>query len=94
MTQFRTLTLFDCPHLHMDHICYDSVEDFSYHHHDICELLFLLKGDAFYSNEGRVYTLKKNSLVFIAKRTTDLCRRFLFWFYRFLPKTTAVRAGR
>jgi len=64
MTQFRTLTLFDCPHLHMDHICYDSVEDFSYHHHDICELLFLLKGDAFYSNEGRVYTLKKNSLVF------------------------------
>lgn len=64
MTRMRTLTSFDCPSLHMDHICYENVGDFSYHHHDVCELLFLLKGDACYSNEGRVYTLKKNSLVF------------------------------
>ena len=34
------------------------------HSHDVCELIFLKKGDVSYINDGKTYKLKKNSLVF------------------------------
>lgn len=34
------------------------------HSHDVCEFIFLRKGDVSYINDGKTYKLKKNSLVF------------------------------
>ena len=34
------------------------------HSHDVCELIFLKKGDVSYINDGKTYKLKKNTLVF------------------------------
>lgn len=34
------------------------------HSHNVCELIFLKKGDVSYINDGKIYKLNKNSLVF------------------------------
>ena len=34
------------------------------HSHDVCELIFLKKGDVSYINDGKTYKLNKNNLVF------------------------------
>lgn len=41
----------------------DSNKDFFMHSHDICEILFLKKGDLTYNVEGRSYHLSQNCLV-------------------------------
>lgn len=50
-----------------DHICYDLPGDFRFvpHTHEMCELLFIKSGCVSYITEGKHYSLRKNSLVFI-----------------------------
>ena len=45
---------------------YENMEkqNMELHSHDVCELIFLRKGDVSYINDGKTYKLNKNSLVF------------------------------
>jgi len=45
---------------------YENIEkqNMELHSHDVCELIFLRKGDVSYINDGKTYKLNKNSLVF------------------------------
>lgn len=46
-----------------NHTCYTPPPEITLHVHDICELLFLKKGDVAYIVDGKSYRLTKNCLV-------------------------------
>lgn len=49
--------------LSMNHILHQPVPSFSMHTHDIEEIILFRKGNAFYHEEGKIYPLRKNSLI-------------------------------
>ncbi len=51
-----------------NHVSFENPKkttDFKNHSHNVCEILYFVKGDADYVIENRRYNLKKNDLVFI-----------------------------
>lgn len=55
--------LYHSDNLVFNYAYHGSVKEFPSHIHDVCELLFLKKGDIAYTMEGKKYRLVKNSLV-------------------------------
>ena len=59
-TTFSSYRSADC---YFDHASFQGVMSFPIHQHDICEIIFLKKGDMSYCLDGRVYPLSRNCLV-------------------------------
>ncbi|MBQ9122471.1 MAG: helix-turn-helix transcriptional regulator [Lachnospiraceae bacterium] len=60
----QNISAFSSEDIKFDHVhCSYAEYDFPSHSHDVCELLFLIKGDIHYMVEGKVYHLPQHSLV-------------------------------
>ena len=60
----QSFSAFSTEDIEFNHELYSYAKlDFPAHSHDVCELLFLLKGDMLYMVEGKVYHLPRYSLV-------------------------------
>lgn len=57
------VTSYRCENLIVDHKIYPSVKSFPPHIHDAYELLFLTRGEANYTVDGKTYYLTRGSLV-------------------------------
>ena len=60
----QSISVFSSEDIIFNHVrCPYDQYDFPSHSHDVCELLFLLKGDMLYMVEGKVYHVPRHSLV-------------------------------
>ena len=64
--EIRRLSLHNSKNITFNRTIHEGMEKQSMelHSHQVCELIFLRKGDVSYVNDGKTYKLKKNSLVF------------------------------
>lgn len=57
------ISIYTSEDFRFDYSYYDGIQTFSLHTHDICELIFLKKGNVSYSVDGKTYHITRNCLV-------------------------------